>query len=84
MPLNHVAPNGTFECVPPAFACPDTRFDTCLAHVTCDPLDAKGCAPTVQLQLASYLACFEGPFANREVRSLTRTRTRTLEPEPEP
>lgn len=69
MPLNHVAPNGTFECDPPAFACPDTRFDTCLTHATCDPLVTNGCAPAVQLQLASYLACFEGPFANREVRT---------------
>ena len=65
IPLNHVAPNGSFACNE-SFACPDTRFDTCLARVTCDPLDGR-CLPAAQQQLASYLACFEGPFANREV-----------------
>lgn len=72
IPLNHVAPNGSFACNE-SFACPDTRFDTCLARVTCDPLDGR-CLPAAQQQLASYLACFEGPFANREVQTNTSRR----------
>lgn len=64
-----MAPNGSFQCYPPEFACPDTRFDSCLSHLTCDPIATSECTSAVQLQLASYLACFEGPFANREVQT---------------
>mgnify|MGYP006085200357 FL=1 len=59
-PLNHVdTSTGAYECAPAALDCPSTQYDTCFV--------AHGAEPsTQQAQIAAYLACFEGPFANRE------------------
>ena len=66
IPLNHIdTATGEYNC-DPASNCPATVFDSCLVHELCDP-EANMCNATRRLQLANYLACFEGPYANTEV-----------------
>ena len=66
IPLNHIdAATGRYNC-DRSSNCPATVFDSCLVHELCDP-SADTCNATRRLQLSSYLACFEGPYANTEV-----------------
>ena len=71
IPLNHVDPGtGSFLCTP-EFDCAATAFDSCLTDLVRDPygtLAARSGAVN-QLALSSFLACFEGPFANQEVQT---------------
>ena len=62
MPLNHVnATTGQFECGK-EFDCASSRFDSCLVHRYCWP----NCAGSTARALASFLQCYEGPYANTE------------------
>mmetsp|Transcript_48309 Transcript_48309/g.108835 ORF Transcript_48309/g.108835 Transcript_48309/m.108835 type:complete len:329 (-) Transcript_48309:366-1352(-) len=67
-PLNHLTPNGSFDCSSAELDCPSTIFDSCLSHAVSDPTGPllPGTTRDRQLALSGYLACFEGPFANRE------------------
>jgi hypothetical protein len=62
LPVQHILSNGSFDCRE-QFDCESTHFDTCLARQYCWFGD---CSADVQMKLAAFLQCFEGPFANRE------------------
>jgi hypothetical protein len=63
LPVQHWnAQNGSFDCRE-EFDCESTHFDTCLVRTNCW---YGNCTDAVQMKLAAFLACFEGPFANRE------------------
>lgn len=65
LPLNHIVPsNGSYFCQ--GMDCPSTEFDSCLVREYCWFQNPSPCSPREQLQIASYLQCFEGPFANTE------------------
>ena len=44
--------------------CESTAYDGCMTDVHCR---AGGCDAATQRKIARFLACFEGPYANREV-----------------
>ena len=44
--------------------CESTGYDGCMTDVHCR---AGGCDAATQRKIARFLACFEGPYANREV-----------------
>lgn len=64
VPLNHVAADGSgaFNCGA-SMDCVSTRFDSCLVGEYCL---FGHCDGATQRQLANFLKCFEGPFANVE------------------
>ena len=65
--MNHVnATSGAFECAVDgeSLDCESTGYDGCMTDVHCR---AGGCDAATQRKIARFLACFEGPYANREV-----------------
>ncbi|KAH8058795.1 hypothetical protein JL720_13985 [Aureococcus anophagefferens] len=66
-PVNHVnATSGAFECAVDgeSLDCESTAYGGCMTDVHCR---AGGCDAATQRKIARFLACFEGPYANREV-----------------
>lgn len=63
-PLNHIDPHdGSFLCQ--GMACDSVRFESCLVHQYC--WFENDCSPASQRNVAHFMKCFEGPYANREI-----------------
>ena len=67
-PVNHVDPaTGKYECEIDGsdLDCESTKYDACLMDEYCYSVRG-GCDSRTQRSIANFLACFEGPYANRE------------------
>ena len=65
LPLNHINPNnGSYIC--DGMACDSVKFESCLVNKYCWHKNPNSCNATNQLNVAHFMKCFEGPYANRE------------------
>ena len=65
LPLNHINPNnGSYIC--DGMACDSVKFESCLVNKYCWYKNPNSCNAINQLNVAHFMKCFEGPYANRE------------------